>query len=244
MPGGLQVENATKTFGTVSALRQCSFTVPGGSVSALIGLNGSGKTTVLRAAAGMLRLDNGSITVDGSSVVFAQPGPLSYLAQSKPLHSLLRPPEVVSYAHALASGRFDRRLALDWLARYQVPLDRTVGQLSGGQRTQVALAAAVARAAPAVALDEPMADLDPLAREQVADDLRAAAQAGRTILVSSHAITELSGWCDHVVVIDRGHVILQGASAEIAGGADLAGVIREAMRAAQRTAQSGAEAQS
>nr|MDQ2873912.1 ABC transporter ATP-binding protein [Actinomycetota bacterium] len=234
MPGGLQVDNATKSFGAVTALRQCSFTVPHGSVCALIGRNGSGKTTVLRAAAGMLRLDAGSVTVDGSPVAFAQPGPVSYLAQSKPLHAVLRPPEVVSYARALASGRLDEQLALGWLDRYQVPLGRPVGKLSGGQRTQVALAAAVARAAPAVALDEPMSDLDPLAREQVAGDLRAAAEAGRTILVSSHAITELSDWCDYVVVIDGGHVIMQGISREISGSAGLAGVIREAMRAAQR----------
>lgn len=239
MTTGLSAERAAKTFGSVAALRGCTAAIPAGCVCALIGLNGSGKTTLLRAAAGLLRLDGGSITAAGSPVAFARPAPVSYLAQARPLHPALRPAEIISYARALAGGRLDAGFAARWLDRYEVPAGRRAGQLSGGQRTQVALAVALAREAAVVALDEPLADLDPLAREQVAADLQEIAGRGRTVVVSSHAISELTGWCDYIVVLDTGGVVLEGYAQQIAGGGPLADVIRDALRDA-RGARRGA----
>jgi len=172
-----------------------------------------------------LRLDAGAVRVDGEAVRFARPGRVSYLAQTKPLHHSLRAGDVVDYAALLAAGRFDRALAYGWLDRYDIDPSGLVGDLSGGERAQVALAAAVARRSSVVLLDEPMASLDPLAQQQVAADLQGQAMAGRVVVVSSHATAELEAWCDHLVVVDAGRVVLCGPVAEVAAGARLSDVV-------------------
>jgi ABC-2 type transport system ATP-binding protein len=228
---GLEALGVVKQYGSRRALDRCEFAVPSGSVCALAGLNGSGKTTLLRAAAGELKLDSGVIRVDGEPVQFARPGPVSYLAQGKPLHMALRAGEVLDYAALLAAGHFDRPLAREWLRRYDVDPAAVTGSLSGGQRAQVALAAAVARTSPVVLLDEPMADLDPLAREQVGADLRAQAASGRVVLAASHATAELASWTDYLVVVDAGQTVLAGRVTELAPPAGLNEVIMQALRA-------------
>ncbi|MGH3404847.1 MAG: ATP-binding cassette domain-containing protein [Streptosporangiaceae bacterium] len=230
---GLDVARVVKRYGPRRALDGCEFAVPDGSVCALAGLNGSGKTTLLRAAAGQLPLDSGAVLVDGEVVRFARPGPVSYLAQAKPLHLALRAADVLGYAALLAGGRFDRVLGYGWLRRYDVDPAAVVGELSGGQQAQVALAAAVARKSSVVLLDEPMADLDPLAREQVAADLREQAASGRVVLVASHATAELASWIDYLVVIDAGRTVLVGRAEQLSAAASLNEVALQALRAAR-----------
>jgi ABC-2 type transport system ATP-binding protein len=226
----LHFESATKYFGATVALDGCSFSVPRGAVCALVGRNGSGKTTAMRAAVGFLALDRGVVTVEGRPVRPGAPSPVSYLAQGRPLHGALTVDDTLAYAHALAGGAFAGDLARDWVQEHDVPLDRPVRSLSGGQRTQVALAAAVARTTPVVELDEPMADLDPVARSIVSERLGALAAAGRSVLVSSHAVTELSGFCDHIVVFDHGRAVIAGPVGEVAQNRPLDEVVLEVLR--------------
>ncbi len=199
--------DASRSFGSRRALDACSFEVPTGCVSALVGLNGSGKTTLMRAAAGFLELNSGQIAVGGQPVRFAAPPLLGYLPQAKPLPGSLRVKDLIGYATELSGHRLDVPVARQWLEDEGLPPGQRVGDLSGGQRTQLALAVAVARGSAVLALDEPMADLDPLARERLAERLTALAAQGRTVLVSSHAVSELARWCDFLVVIDAGRAL-------------------------------------
>jgi ABC-2 type transport system ATP-binding protein len=183
------------------ALKDCAFTLPAGRIAALIGPNGAGKSTLMALATGLLRATEGTVDVLG------RPG---FLAQGKPLYQGFTVEEML---------RAGRELNPDWDDDYarrlvdeaRVPLGAKVRTLSGGQRTRVALAVALGRRPRVLLLDEPLADLDPLARQEVMGALMAeVAEAGTTVVLSSHVIADLDGICDHLLLLDDGRVRLAG----------------------------------
>ncbi|MFF2074612.1 ABC transporter ATP-binding protein [Kitasatospora sp. NPDC058162] len=206
----LRAEGVGKNYGGTWVLQDCGFALPEGSVTALVGLNGAGKSTLLRLIAGLDRSSAGGIEIAGREVVFGEPPAVSYLSQERPLYRALRVREILGYAAALNEG-FDAKLAREWLDAFGIPLARRCQDLSGGQHTQVALAVALAKRSPLVVLDEPMADLDPLAREDVSRRLREiAATTGRSFLLSSHVIGDLEPVCDRLLVLAHGRIVLDG----------------------------------
>ncbi|POX39794.1 ATP-binding cassette domain-containing protein, partial [Streptomyces sp. Ru72] len=106
---------------------------------------------------------------------------------------------------------WDQRRALSWLARFEVPLNRRCSRLSGGQRTQVALAVALGSRPTVLLLDEPLSNLDPVARTEVTGELMAeAADSGMTVMLSTHIVAELAGVSDHLLLLAAGRPILTG----------------------------------
>ena len=183
------------------ALKDCAFTVPAGRIAALIGPNGAGKSTLMALATGLLRATEGTVDVLG------RPG---FLAQGRPLYQGCTVEEML---------RAGRELNPDWDDDYarrlvdeaRVPPTAKIRTLSGGQRTRVALAVALGRRPEVLLLDEPLADLDPLARQEVMGALMAeVAEAGTTVVLSSHVIADLDGVCDHLLLLSEGRVRLAG----------------------------------
>ncbi|MEU8616236.1 ABC transporter ATP-binding protein [Streptomyces sp. NPDC048623] len=190
------------------ALRDCDLTVPAGRVCALVGPNGAGKSTLLTLAAGLLRPTEGTITAPPREK-------LAYVAQDKPLHPRLSVADTLRMGRELNPGRWDEAAARRVLADTLAP-DTLVRALSGGQRTRVALALALGKRPELLLLDEPMADLDPLARHQLMGLLMAdAAERGTTIVMSSHILTELEGACDHLLLLAGGRIRLAGEVDEL-----------------------------
>ncbi|MGH3621412.1 MAG: ATP-binding cassette domain-containing protein, partial [Sciscionella sp.] len=176
------------------ALRDCTFRLPTGRVSALVGPNGAGKTTLMALAAALLRPTTGTIHVLGE-----QPGrlgthqKLGLLAQRKPLYRGFTVADMLHAGRAL-NPSWDDGYARRLVDEAGVPLTARVGTLSGGQRTRVALALAFGRRPELLMLDEPLADLDPLARTEVMQTVLAeVAETGMTVLLSSHVMTDLEG---------------------------------------------------
>jgi ABC-2 type transport system ATP-binding protein len=200
----------TKRYGSVSALHDCSISIPQGSVTALIGPNGAGKTTLLHLLAGLSRPTSGGITVLGSRPsqdpeFLAEVG---FLAQEAPLYRRLDAKDHLAIGAHL-NPRWDDAMARDRLAQLRVPTDRAVETLSGGQRAQVALAMALAKRPRLLLLDEPVAALDPLARREFLASLSAAvAEGGLTVLISSHLLLDLERVCDHLVLLNASRVQL------------------------------------
>ncbi|MCF1597880.1 ABC transporter ATP-binding protein [Streptomyces muensis] len=192
------------------ALDDCSFRLLTGSVCAVVGPNGAGKSTLLSLAAGLLRPTDGTITVLGAAPAAVRER-LAYVAQDKPLHPQLTVADTLRYGRELNPGRWDDQVAERIVAEGELEAGARIRTLSGGQRTRVALALALGKRPELLLLDEPMADLDPLARHQLMATLMAdAAEHGTTVVMSSHVVAELDGACDHLLLLGAGRVRLSG----------------------------------
>ncbi|MFJ6618638.1 ATP-binding cassette domain-containing protein [Kitasatospora sp. NPDC091335] len=204
------------------ALRGCDVTVPAGRICGVVGPNGAGKSTLLALAAGQLAPTEGGLRVLG-----AVPGTpelrarVAYVPQDKPLYPGLTVAETLRMGREL-NPVWDRELAQRIVDQGELKPKARVGSLSGGQRTRVGLALALGKLPDLLLLDEPMADLDPLARHQLMGTLMsAAAERGTSILLSSHILPELEGVIDHLVLVQRGGVRLAGDLEEILDGHQL-----------------------
>ncbi|MFJ9807871.1 ATP-binding cassette domain-containing protein [Streptomyces sp. NPDC101158] len=185
------------------ALRECDLALPAGRICALVGPNGAGKSTLLALAAGLLRPTEGTLTAPGRER-------LAYVAQDKPLHPRLTVADTLRMGRELNPGRWDEAAARRIIAD-EVDPHALVHELSGGRRTRVALALALGKRPELLLLDEPMADLDPLARHQLMGLLMAdAAERGTTVVMSSHILAELEGACDHLLLLAGGRIRLAG----------------------------------
>ncbi|MEU6666655.1 ABC transporter ATP-binding protein [Streptomyces sp. NPDC046727] len=192
------------------ALRDCSFRLPTGRVCAVVGPNGAGKSTLLALAAGLTAPTEGSVTVLGTTPAAARPR-LGFVAQDKPLYPQLTIAETLLMGADLNPGHWDADLAAQVVAGGDLDPKARVRSLSGGQRTRVALALALGKRPELLLLDEPMADLDPLARHELMGTLMAqAAQYGTTIVMSSHVVAELEDSCDHLLLVGGGRIRLAG----------------------------------
>ncbi|KUF19859.1 ABC transporter ATP-binding protein [Streptomyces silvensis] len=192
------------------ALRGCSFRLATGRVCALVGPNGAGKSTLLALAAGLARPTSGRLTVLGSTPAAARPR-VAYVAQDKPLHPSLTVAETLRFGAELNPGRWDGAVADRVVADGGLDRGARVRTLSGGQRTRVALALALGKRPELLLLDEPMADLDPLARHELMGTLMAeAAEYGTTVVMSSHIVGELADACDHLLLVSGGRIRLGG----------------------------------
>ncbi|MFD7497578.1 ABC transporter ATP-binding protein [Streptomyces sp. NPDC059832] len=195
------------------ALRDCSFRLPAGRVCALVGPNGAGKSTLLALAAGFLRPSEGAVRVLGASPGQAR-ARTAFVAQDKPLYPQLTVAATLWAGAELNPATWDQDTA-ERIAG-ELPRDAGVRDLSGGQRTRLALALALGKRPELLLLDEPMADLDPLARHQLMGALMAeAAEHATTIVMSSHILTELEGACDYLLLVDGGRVRLGGGTEDI-----------------------------
>jgi len=206
-----------KRYRRVCALSDCTITVPEGRISALIGPNGAGKTTLLRLLAGLTRPTDGEMTVYGG-IPRQDPAFLAsigFLAQEIPLYRRLSAEDHIG-AGAHLNPRWDGESVRERLTALTIPLDRAVGTLSGGQRSQVALALTLAKRPRLLLLDEPVAALDPLARRNFLALLTdAVAAGGLTVVLSSHLVADAERVCDHLVMLAASRVQLCGDIEEL-----------------------------
>jgi len=210
----IETHELSKRYRRVSALTECTVTVPEGRVSALVGPNGAGKTTLLRILAGLASPTSGTASVLGrpprqDPAFLAEIG---FLAQEIPLYRRFTATDHIRLC-AHMNPRWDAPPARARLAELRIPLDQRVGTLSGGQRAQVALALTLAKRPRLLLLDEPFAALDPLARRSFLATLTSAVAdaAGRlTVVLSSHLVTDLERVCDHLILLAGSWVQLCG----------------------------------
>ncbi|MFJ6667976.1 ABC transporter ATP-binding protein [Streptomyces sp. NPDC091383] len=213
----LRADALGKRFGSRGgwALRDCAFALPTGRVCAVVGPNGAGKSTLLSLTAGLTGPTEGTLAVLGTTPAQARPR-VGYVAQDKPLYPQLTVAETLRMGADLNPGRWDAELAGHIVG--QLDASARVRTLSGGQRTRVALALALGKRPDLLLLDEPMADLDPLARHELMGTLMGqAAMHGTTIVLSSHVIAELEDSCDHLLLVAGGRIRLAGEIDELLG---------------------------
>jgi ABC-2 type transport system ATP-binding protein len=213
----IRTNGLSKRYGKVSALTDCTITVPEGRITALIGPNGAGKTTLLRLLAGLALPTGGAMTVN-SGIPRQDPAFLAdvgFLAQEIPLYRRMSATDHIRVGAHL-NPRWDSASVRERLTALNIPLDRAAGKLSGGQRAQVALALILAKQPRLLLLDEPVAALDPLARRNFLGVLAdAVAASGLTVVMSSHLVADLERVCDHLVLLASSRVQLCGDIDEV-----------------------------
>jgi ABC-2 type transport system ATP-binding protein len=193
----------------VWGLRECTLQVPAGRVVALVGPNGSGKTTLMNMAAGLLPPSTGTVQICGDEPA-RRLDRIGFVAQDAPLWPRLRVADVLEIGRCLNRG-FDTTMATQRIERLDIRPRARINTLSGGQRAQVALTLVLAKKPELFLLDEPMANLDPLARREfLASMFEACTETGAAVLFSSHAVAELERICDYLIVLTAGRVRLAG----------------------------------
>lgn len=196
------------------AVRNASFTLPHGSIAALVGPNGAGKSTLIRSCIGFERPDKGRVLVfgvDPSRRPAVVVGKVGYVPQAASLYRGLTVADHLTIAVA-ARPTFDRQSAIVHLAAVGLAPKRVVGELSGGEQAQVALALALGTRAELLLLDEPLASLDPLARRdflaRLVVDVR---ERGATAVLTSHIVGDVEQVCDRLIVLGYGRIILDSS---------------------------------
>ena len=209
----IEATGLSKRFGRTWALRDCSILVPAGKIAGLVGPNGAGKSTFLNMAAGLLCPTSGDIRVFGRSprsdllVLLDRVG---FVAQETPLYPSFTVADTITFGRRL-NRRWNTAAVEQRLKRLEIPFDKRINKLSGGQRAQVALALALGKRPELLLLDEPVARLDPLARREFLRGLTSAvADEGTTVLLSSHVMGDLERVCDYLVIIAGGQVQVAG----------------------------------
>lgn len=202
-----------KRYGRTWALQNCSIRIPAGKIAALVGPNGAGKTTFLHIAAGLLRPTAGTVRIFGRT---PQEHPLllldrvGFVAQDAPLYWGFSVEDTLQFGRKL-NLRWDQAAVETRLRALNIPFDRRIARLSGGQRSQVALALALGKRPELLLLDEPVARLDPLARREFMQGLtESVAENGTSVLLSSHLVADLERVCDYLVIINSGQVQVAG----------------------------------
>ncbi|AMB98560.1 sodium ABC transporter ATP-binding protein [Aerococcus urinaehominis] len=210
----LAVSHLSKSFGSVQAVDDLSFTVKPGEIMGLIGQNGSGKTTTFRMILQLLVPDQGEVTWQGqqmSSQFFDQ---LGYLPEERGLYPKLTVEEQIVYFAQLRGMAKDEVLAVidQWLADFQVKGQRQdkIQSLSKGNQQKVQLITTLIHQPKLIILDEPFSGLDPVNAGLLEAGVQRASQAGAAIIFSSHNMDNVGKLCDHLVMLQNGQTLLQG----------------------------------
>ncbi len=209
----LEIRDIHKSFGGNKVLHGVSFQVESGRALGLLGRNGAGKTTTIRILMDVFRADSGELLLDGKRFV---PGEyrIGYLPEERGLYPKRK---VMDQMIFLASLRgMDRRSARigaeKWLKRLGVEeyADRKLETLSKGNQQKVQLAATLVHEPQIVILDEPFSGLDPVNAQVLKDVINGLIAEERIVIFSSHQMSYVEEFCDHIVIIDKGRVVLAG----------------------------------
>ena len=221
----IEVRGLSKSFGATRAVDDASFTFSSGEILGFVGPNGAGKTTTMRILATLEEPSGGEILVDGVSVAEEPERArvlVGFVPDFLPAHHDMTVHEYLDFfARAYNLRGTARHQAVDNIIEFMgigELRDRNVESLSKGLKQRVALGRALVHDPQVLILDEPAANLDPRARIEFRALIRELAADGKTILLSSHILTELAEMCDAIAVIEKGRILATGTVSEILAG--------------------------
>jgi Cu-processing system ATP-binding protein len=209
----IRIRELDKRFGSAHVLRAVDLDIVGGRVTAIVGPNGAGKTTLMKMILGLTRIGEGRILVDGERVGDDP----AYRAHIGYMPQIARFPENLTGAELIAMMRDLRGGAAevddDLIARFQLAdhLGKPLRVLSGGTRQKVNAVLAFLFRPELLVLDEPTSGLDPVASSTLKDKIAEVRAAGRTVIVTSHVLSDLDAIADDIVVLNEGRVGFAGA---------------------------------
>ena len=240
MADTVNLDSVTKTYRGAVAVKDISLTLREGETIALVGHNGAGKTTLIKLMLGLIRPSGGSVRVLGenpSAGEFAARRRLGYLPENVSFNMALTGRETLGFYARLKRASLGGVAGLLENVGLSAAADRRVGGYSKGMRQRLGLAQALLGDPRVLLLDEPTTGLDPALRNSFYDIVEGLRASGATVLLSSHALTELEGKADRVIIVNRGIKIADGTIDELRGIARLPTRIR--IRLAENDRASG-----
>ncbi len=236
----IQVNDLTKSYGPIEALRGISFEVRAGEIVGLLGPNGAGKSTAIKILTGYLHPDRGSVSIDGLDVLTetkAVQARIGYLSENTPLYPNLSVQAYLKWMLDMRGISEAEHLALLSEAIHATGLvehrARPIGQLSKGLRQRVGLAQAILHRPGLLILDEPTIGLDPTQIVEIRSLIKRLARHS-TILFSSHILSEVEALCDRVVILINGQVKTDARLDELSAGSDVVLVLQKKTRGVEK----------
>lgn len=215
----LEVRNLSKSFGTLKAVDNASFYVPQGSVFGLIGRNGAGKTTTIRMMMNIYLPDSGEVILRGAKVGQEFKDRVGYLPEERGLYKKMKVMETLLFFSELKgkTGKDIEKRALHYLERFELSDRRNanVEDLSKGNQQKVQFITTILHDPEFIILDEPFSGLDPINTNLLKEIILEMKEKGKVIIFSTHLMDFAEKMCDHIAMIDRGKVILNGSLGEI-----------------------------
>jgi ABC-2 type transport system ATP-binding protein len=242
----LELENIRKSFGEKQVLQGISFTAAGGNAVGLLGRNGAGKTTTIRILMNVFPADSGRVLIDGKPIENTKIG-IGYLPEERGLYPKKKVIDQLVYFAQLKGLRYsDAVKSIDyWLERLDMQEYRgkRLDTLSKGNQQKIQLITALAHDPEIVILDEPFSGLDPVNAMLLKDVVKEEIARGKIVLFSSHQMSYIEEFCDHIAILNGGQIVLQGSLHEIKRNYTRDKLIVRSEQAAQIQAASGISAE-
>ena len=213
----IECNNLTKNYfkSGAPALDHVNFSVPEGSgIVGLLGPNGSGKTTLIKLLTGLLTPTEGSAKIAGYPIGVETKSIVSYLSDAHSLDDSMTVMQELAYFEEFFLD-FDKEKALTMIRELGVDEKKKIKTLSKGTKEKLSLILTLSRNARLFILDEPIAGVDPAARDYILRTILAHKRANSTMLISTHLISEIEQYFDHVIFLKEGNVVLNGKADEI-----------------------------
>ena len=210
----IEYRNLTKRYGAITALAGIDLDIPAGRIVGLLGPNGSGKTTLIKLTAGLLTPTAGKVYINGR-----EPGPeskaeIAYLPERSYMSEWMSVQAFVDY-FADFYRDFDRVKATEMLTRLGIDIKRTLTTLSKGTKEKVQLVLVMSRAAKAYFLDEPIAGVDPAARDYILNTIIRNYSENASVIISTHLIYDIENVLDDAVFLKDGQIVLADSADNI-----------------------------
>jgi ABC-2 type transport system ATP-binding protein len=239
----LEVDGLSKTFAGKPAVRNVSFKARKGDITGFLGPNGAGKTTTLRMSLGVITPDQGSVTLFGGAPTAMSMDRVGFLPEERGVYRKMTAEAVIVFFARLKglSAAEARRRALIYLERFGLKdaATKKIKELSKGMAQKIQIISAIIHEPDFIILDEPFSGLDPVNQAMLEQVIREQAEAGRTVLFSTHVMEHAERLCDRIILMARGQKVFDGRVDEAlarvprqvtlgaAAGSDLASVIAD-----------------
>lgn len=215
----LKLENVRKTYGSLVAVDNLSFSVKNGEIFGLLGENGAGKTTTFRMIMGLLEPDKGKITLDGKIIDYKVTDKIGFVTEERSLLTKLTVKEMIEYYGVLkgmSETDIDKKLDY-WLKKFEITeyKNKKIKELSKGNQQKIQFISAIINDPKLLILDEPFTGLDPINVNFLKDAVKELQKKGCSIIFSSHQMEYIEDFCEQLIILVHGKAILNGSLDEI-----------------------------
>ena len=210
----LKVKNISKSYGSNLAVDNLSFTVKDGEIFGLLGANGAGKTTTFRIIMGLLEADNGIVTLDDKKIDYTVTDKIGFVTEERSLLTKMTVKDQIVYYGILKGMREEIILERldEWLKKFKIEeyKNRKIKELSKGNQQKIQFISAVINEPKLLILDEPFTGLDPINVEMFKQAIYELQEKGCSIIFSSHQMEHIEMFCEKLIILVKGKVVLEG----------------------------------